>query len=87
MAREASLVLFSPRIMAMDAYSVMQLPQEQLVVYVAATAGQVGYNGLLRKGVLLFVEVQQPRMGASNRSKQQCNEQSAGKCSPQVSFF
>jgi hypothetical protein len=44
MAREASILLFSPRIMAMDAYPVTQLPHETIVVFVAATAGQVGLH-------------------------------------------
>lgn len=39
--REALLHLFAPRVMAMDSYDVTGLPTEQLVVFVAATAGQV----------------------------------------------
>ena len=40
--REAKLRHYHPRIMAMDAFPVTQLPQWELVVFVASTTGQVG---------------------------------------------
>lgn len=39
--REARLLHYAPRVLAMDGYPVAQLPQEQTVVFVVATAGQV----------------------------------------------
>lgn len=41
MGREAKLRLFAPRVLSMDAYDVSRLPEERLVVFVVATAGQV----------------------------------------------
>lgn len=41
MAREARLLLFTPSIMPMDAYPIQQLPEEQYVVFVTSTTGQV----------------------------------------------
>lgn len=40
-AREARLLLFEPRVLAMDAYPVPSLPTEQTAVFVASTTGQV----------------------------------------------
>ena len=39
-AREAKRRRFAPRVMAMDAYSVIALPSERFVVLVASTTGQ-----------------------------------------------
>lgn len=40
-AREAKQRHFQPRVVAMDAYALAELPAEQLVVLVASTTGQV----------------------------------------------
>ncbi len=40
-AREAKRRHFAPRVMAMDAYSVTDLPAEARAVFVASTTGQV----------------------------------------------
>jgi sulfite reductase alpha subunit-like flavoprotein len=40
-AREARLMLFEPRVLAMDAYPAAGLPGEAAVVFVASTTGQV----------------------------------------------
>lgn len=45
--REAKLRHYHPRIMAMDAFPVTQLPQWELVVFVASTTGQVGSAAML----------------------------------------
>jgi hypothetical protein len=39
-AREARLLLFEPRVLAMDAFPVAALPAEPAVVFVASTTGQ-----------------------------------------------
>lgn len=44
-AREARLLHYFPRVMAMDAYPVTELPEEKAVVFVTATAGQVSTTG------------------------------------------
>jgi hypothetical protein len=41
MAREAQLLLFSPRLAAMDSFDIARLPSEPLIIFVVATAGQV----------------------------------------------
>lgn len=41
LAREADIMLFQPRVLAMDSLDVTTLPAQQAVVFVAATAGQV----------------------------------------------
>lgn len=40
-AREAQLLLYSPVTMPMDSYPIQQLPEEQFVVFITATTGQV----------------------------------------------
>ncbi|MEW5297446.1 MAG: hypothetical protein WDW36_000654 [Sanguina aurantia] len=40
LAREADIMLFQPRVLAMDSLDVTTLPAQQAVVFVAATAGQ-----------------------------------------------
>jgi len=47
-AREARLMLFEPRVLAMDAYPVTGLPAEAAVVFVASTTGQVRFYGRCR---------------------------------------
>ena len=39
--REAKALLFSPRVMPMDAFEIAQLPQQPCVVFVISTTGQV----------------------------------------------
>ncbi len=43
-AREAQLLLYKTRVMAMDAYAIQNLPTETAMIFVAATAGQVRWQ-------------------------------------------